>query len=91
MADATCPLCHLEAEFRPLQQNLDLRFRCERCGAFDTGRDIPANEIEYYTDPDGNVVGQRSHILSGLTRRATGRGERIRIGPDNIIALLDSV
>jgi hypothetical protein len=91
MRDSRCPLCKLAAREQALQNSLDRRVECERCGTFDISGDIPLMEIEEFTDPNGNRVRDRVHVLSGLTRQESDVGRRILIAPDNIISLLESV
>lgn len=92
MPDTTCPLCNKPANSITLQSFDGQRVTCETCGEYDISGLIVSVQVKNYTDPQGNnKVGDRSYILSGLTRRASDAGERTVINENNISTLLQSV
>ena len=92
MPDSTCPLCDKPANAITLQGFDGKRVTCETCGEYDIAGIISHVQVKNYTDPQGNnKVGDRVHILSGLTRQSWDARKRVSINQNNIFALLQSV
>lgn len=91
MPESTCPLCNRPASSRTLESYDGQRVTCETCGEYDIVSLLTHVGVTDYTDSEGNKVGNRVHILSGLTRRSWDAGNRVVINENNIFALLQSV
>lgn len=80
-----CPLCRRDAESINIVGNTDIRrIHCATCGRFNVTYEVTAPNVETYAEG-------RTHLLSGVTRRASDSDRIVTIGTDNISDLLQSV